>query len=126
MPSTPRKRTATSGTRSTRSSAAEPTARGAAAETAAQPAPAGQQTAGPSPRQAGRGVGSTVGAVVTMPFAVARSVAEDVVSTARRPDALLYWGGLVGMAALGVLEWPVAAAAGVGVAVANGVRRSRA
>jgi hypothetical protein len=67
-----------------------------------------------------------VGAVVTMPFAVARSVAEDVVSTARRPDALLYWGGLVGMAALGVLEWPVAAAAGVGVAVANGVRRSRA
>jgi hypothetical protein len=30
------------------------------------------------------------------------------------------------MATLGVLEWPVAAAVGVGVAVANGRRRTRA
>jgi hypothetical protein len=69
-------------------------------------------------------VGS-VGQVITLPVTVARAVADDIASTARRPDAVLYWGGLVGLAALGVLEWPVAVAAGVGVAVASGRRRAR-
>jgi hypothetical protein len=54
-----------------------------------------------------------------------RTVVEDVVSTARRPDGLLYLGGLVGLAALGVLEWPVAAVTGLGVAVASGARHAR-
>lgn len=64
--------------------------------------------------------------VITMPVTATRTVLEDVVSTARRPDGLLYLGGLVGLAALGVLEWPVAAATGIGVAVASGARRVRA
>jgi hypothetical protein len=53
-------------------------------------------------------------------------VADDVAAAARRPDAVIYWGGLGGMATLGVLEWPVAAAVGVGIAVVNGRRRQAA
>jgi uncharacterized protein (DUF2267 family) len=64
--------------------------------------------------------------VITLPVTATRTVVEDVVATARRPDGLLYLGGLVGLAALGVLEWPVAAATGIGVAVASGARRARA
>jgi uncharacterized protein (DUF2267 family) len=64
--------------------------------------------------------------VMTMPVTATRAVVEDVVSTVRRPDGLLYLGGLVGLAVLGVLEWPVAAATGIGVAVASGARRARA
>jgi hypothetical protein len=60
-----------------------------------------------------------------MPVTMTRTVVEDVVSTARRPDALLYYGGLAGLAVLGVLEWPVAAVAGLGVAVASGARHAR-
>jgi uncharacterized protein (DUF2267 family) len=63
--------------------------------------------------------------VITMPVTMTRTVVEDVVSTARRPDALLYYGGLAGLAVLGVLEWPVAAVAGLGVAVASGARHAR-
>ena len=63
--------------------------------------------------------------VITMPVTATRTVVEDVVATARRPDGLLYLGGLVGLAALGVLEWPVAAVAGIGVAVASGARNAR-
>jgi uncharacterized protein (DUF2267 family) len=64
--------------------------------------------------------------VITLPVDAARTVVEDVVSTVRRPDGLLYLGGLAALAALGVLEWPVAAVAGVGVAVACGARHARA
>lgn len=74
---------------------------------------------------AGAGAVQALRQVIMMPATVAREVADDVVTTVRRPDAVLYIGGLIGLAALGVLEWPVAAAAGVGVAVANGVRRAR-
>ena len=52
-----------------------------------------------------------------MPATVARAVADDVVSAARRPDAVLFVGGLVALATLGVLEWSVAAVAGVGIAI---------
>jgi uncharacterized protein (DUF2267 family) len=62
--------------------------------------------------------------VIMMPVAVTRTVVEDVMFTARRPDALLYLGGLAALAALGVLEWPVAAAAGIGLAVAGGARNA--
>jgi hypothetical protein len=61
--------------------------------------------------------------VLTFPFSLGRAVAEDIVSTARRPDAVLYWAGLAGLAALGALEWPAAAAVGVGIAIASGRRR---
>ena len=66
--------------------------------------------------------------VITMPVTATVAVVEEVVATARRPDGLLYLGGLVGLAALGVLEWPVAAATGIGVAVAvaSGARHARA
>jgi hypothetical protein len=74
---------------------------------------------------AGAGLARSVGHVITLPITVARAVVDDVASTARRPDAVVYWGGLAGLAALGVLEWPVAAAVGVGVAVAGGRQRAR-
>jgi hypothetical protein len=48
------------------------------------------------------------------------ATADDIASTARRPDAVLCRGGLAGPAALGILEWPAATAAGV----AAGRRRS--
>jgi hypothetical protein len=54
----------------------------------------------------GSGVATSLRTVVTMPVTVAREVVDDVVSTVRRPDGALYLGGLVGLAALGVLEWP--------------------
>ena len=72
---------------------------------------------------AGSATANSVRQIIMMPATVVRQVADDVASTARRPDAVVYVGGLLGLAALGVLEWPVAAVAGVGVAVANGVRR---
>lgn len=75
---------------------------------------------------AGSATANSVRQIIMMPATVVRQVADDVASTARRPDAVVYVGGLLGLAALGVLEWPVAAVAGVGVAVANGVRRARA
>jgi|tagenome__1003787_1003787.scaffolds.fasta_scaffold20800685_2 hypothetical protein len=67
----------------------------------------------------------TVERAATLPVKVVMTVADDIASTAHRPDAVLYWGGLAGLAALGIFEWPVAAAVGVGVAVANGRRRPR-
>jgi uncharacterized protein (DUF2267 family) len=63
--------------------------------------------------------------VILFPVTATRTVVEDVVSTVRRPDGLLYLGGLVGLAALGVLEWPVAAVAGLGAAIASGARHAR-
>jgi hypothetical protein len=68
---------------------------------------------------------SAVAGVLTFPVRVAGAVVGDISSTARRPDALLYWAGLAGAAVVGAIEWPVAAAIGVGVAVAHGVRRGR-
>jgi len=75
---------------------------------------------------AGPPAGSGVAQAARFPRTVLEAVGDDILTTARRPDAIVYWGGLAGLAALGVLEWPVAAAIGVGVAVANGVRHSRA
>ncbi|MCU1615282.1 MAG: hypothetical protein JWO98_2822 [Frankiales bacterium] len=62
---------------------------------------------------------------LTVPIAVGRKVGEDITRTARRPDAVLFWAGLAGLAALGALDWPAAAAIGVGIAVAGGARRAR-
>src|SRR5690348_2350399 len=73
----------------------------------------------------GRNSAGTLTKVVTAPVTVVREVADDVAAAARRPDAVLYWGGLAALAALGAIELPVAAALGVGVAVAGGIRRSR-
>lgn len=67
--------------------------------------------------------GGATAQVLRFPGTVAGAIAGDISSVARRPEAVLYWGGLAGLAALGVLEWPVAAAIGVGVAVASGIRR---
>jgi hypothetical protein len=76
--------------------------------------------------ETGRGGAGTLSRVVTAPVTAARVVADDLASAARRPDAVVYWGGLAALAALGAIELPVAAALGVGVAVAGGIRRSRA
>ena len=61
---------------------------------------------------AGHNGASAVWDIATAPITAVRNVADDVASTARRPDAVLYWGGLAGLAALGVLEWPAALAVG--------------
>lgn len=73
----------------------------------------------------GSGVAHSARAVVTLPATATVAVVDDVASAVRRPDAVLYGGALVGLAAVGILEWPVAAALGVGVAIASGVRRAR-
>ena len=74
----------------------------------------------------GSGVVHTARTVVTLPVTATVAVVDDVVSAVRRPDVVLYGGALAGLAAAGVLAWPVAGAVGVGVAVASGVRRARA
>jgi hypothetical protein len=66
-----------------------------------------------------------VAQALTVPVTVGRKLAEDITRTARRPDAVLFWAGLAGLAALGALDWPAAAAIGVGIAVASGARRAR-
>lgn len=121
MPGTPRK----SDTPRKASAPRKRTSAPAAAETVvAQPPRSG--TAGEVPSQPDAdGGGHALASVVTFPVAAFRAVAEDVVSTAKRPEALVYWGGLAGLAVFGVLEWPAAAAVGVGVAIANGRRRAR-
>ena len=116
MPTTARRTTATSDT-------ARDTAAGEKSSSSVQEE---ATNAADAAATAGSATATSLGQVLRLPLAVARTVADDVASTARRPDAVLYWGGLAGLAALGVLEWPVAAVAGVGVAVANGVRRARA
>jgi hypothetical protein len=63
--------------------------------------------------------------VVTFPVRVSQGLLRDVAVTARNPEAVVYWGGLATLAVLGALEWPVAAAAGLGVAVAGATRRAR-
>ncbi len=52
----------------------------------------------------------TVGRMATLRVKQVEAMADDIASKARRPDAVLCWGGLAGLAALGILEWPAAAA----------------
>jgi hypothetical protein len=68
---------------------------------------------------------STARAVFRAPGTAVRTLVDDVAGAARRPDAVLTWVGLAGLAAVGVIEAPVAAVVGVAVAVAGGVRRAR-
>lgn len=73
-------------------------------------------------------------ATVTLPFVTAQFRAPDVHLPSRQeigaaaqglasflpsPKAALYFGGLLGAAALEVIEWPVAVAIGVGAALAS-------
>jgi hypothetical protein len=74
----------------------------------------------------GSGVVTAARTVVTLPVTATVAVADDIVSAVRRPDVVLYGGALAGLAALGVLAWPVAGAVGVGVAIASGRRRASA
>lgn len=113
MPTTPRKRTPAARTSSAGTQTSE-----------APPATAPEPEAAAKPEPAAAG-GSTLSGIVLFPLRLSRTVAQDVVVTARRPEAVLYWGGLAALAALGVLDWPAAAALGVGVAVAAGARRTR-
>ncbi|GLW08751.1 hypothetical protein Misp01_38810 [Microtetraspora sp. NBRC 13810] len=56
------------------------------------------------------------------------SVVGTVAGTARsvlRPDHFLYYSGLAALAAFEVIEWPVAAAIGAGLIVAERSRRRR-
>jgi hypothetical protein len=127
MPTAARRDTATSDdTPSSATSKNATTKNATTSEEASSPVKAEASKAADDVTSAGSATASSLRQIVTMPVTVARAVADDVVSTARRPDAVLYLGGLVGLAVLGVLEWPVAAVAGAGVAVASGVRRVRA
>ena len=74
---------------------------------------------------AGRNTSSTAGRVFRAPSTAIRTLVDDVTGAARRPDAVLSWVGLAGLAAVGVIEAPVAAVVGVAIAVAGGVRRAR-
>lgn len=73
--------------------------------------------------EAGRNGAGTLNRVMAAPVAMAREVVDDVASAARQPETMVYWGGLAAMAVLGAIELPVAAAIGVGMAVASGIRR---
>ena len=68
------------------------------------------------------GLGSGARDVVASPLAVINAVARDIADTARRPEVIAYWAGLAGVTLLGAIEWPVAVAVGVGVAIARGTR----
>ncbi|MCW2726665.1 MAG: hypothetical protein JWN35_3586 [Frankiales bacterium] len=60
--------------------------------------------------------------VATAPIVVAKDVAADIAGAVRQPDTVAYWAGLAALTVAGVLELPVAAAVGVGVAIAKGGR----
>ncbi|MGW0446802.1 hypothetical protein ACWDWV_15720, partial [Streptosporangium sandarakinum] len=59
-----------------------------------------------------------------------RQEAGHAVDTARSllppPERLVYYGGLGALAVAGLIEWPVAAAIGVGTVIAQRARRERA
>ena len=78
----------------------------------------------PAPGATGQGGSALVG-LITFPVRASERLVRDVGVTARNPEAVAYWGGLAALAVVGALEWPVAAAAGVGVVVAGAVRRGR-
>ena len=123
MPTTPR-RAATTGTRAATgptTTAAPPSDDASDGTTTLAEA---REEAAASTADAGSAAVGALRQVISAPVTVARDVADDVVSTLRRPDAVLYLAGAVGLAALGVLEWPVVAVAGVGLAIANGRRRA--
>jgi len=61
----------------------------------------------------------TVGEVLRNPLAATGQLLSGLGASARRPDAVLYWGGLTGAVLLGAIDWPVAVAVGIGVAVAR-------
>jgi hypothetical protein len=65
----------------------------------------------PGPRKAGREV---------------QDAAGRVLHAVPRPGRTAYFGGLGLAAVVGVLEWPVAVAIGIGTAVARGARREPA
>jgi hypothetical protein len=51
-----------------------------------------------------------------------RRAAQTVRSSLPPTDRLVYYGGLAALAAVGVVEWPVAAAVGAGVWIATRAR----
>jgi hypothetical protein len=63
--------------------------------------------------------------LVTFPVRVTQGLVHDVAVTDRNPEAVAYWGGLAALAVLGALDWPLAVAEGLGVAVAGAVRRGQ-
>ncbi len=87
-----------------------------------------------SDKPTGRAVASPRTATVNLPFVTAQFRAPNLHKPSRReigaaargvasflpsPKAALYFGGLVGAAALEIIEWPVAVAIGVGTALAS-------
>lgn len=120
-----RSRTTTTGRSDTRTAGdaareATVTLQGAAQDATDNASDLGEQTV-----HAGRQTGSTAGRSLRAPGSAVRAVVDDIGGAARRPDAVLTWVGLAGLAAFGVIEAPVAAVVGVGIAVAGGLRRAR-
>lgn len=74
---------------------------------------------------AGQQTGNGAVQLLRAPSTAVRTLVDDLAGAARRPDTVLTWAGLAGLAAFGVLEAPVAAAVGVGMAVAGARRRAR-
>jgi hypothetical protein len=67
-------------------------------EKAAATTKQGTREAAQDTAAAGSGATGSLRQIITMPSTVARQIAGDVVTTVRRPDAVLYLGGLVGLA----------------------------
>ncbi|GAA0744225.1 hypothetical protein Drose_18460 [Dactylosporangium roseum] len=117
----------TAGTRTTtgRTAAQEATtAAKAAAKTApaapGEAGPAGPAEPSPAERAAERAAGKAVAGAESA-LAQAKWTARTLASAVPLPEPrrLLYYGGIGALAALGILEWPVAAVAAVGVWVAT-------
>ena len=128
MPATPRKDTTATTTTEPVTTELPPEAM-STAQPASTPPPAPEvappEEAGPPvPATEATGQdGSALVDLITFPVRASQGLVRDAAVTARHPEAVAYWTGLAALAVLGVLEWPVAAAAGLGVVVAGAVRR---
>jgi hypothetical protein len=80
---------------------------------------AGQPTAAPTEAPTEAKVLPTAGATARSVLTNVRWTARTVAYAVPQPKQLLYYGGIGVLAALGLLEWPVAAAVAAGVWVAT-------
>ena len=87
--------------------------------TPAKDAPTDSSAAGRGSESSGPGAAANVSGNVSLPSLPSISLAQVA-----NPRRLLWLGGLVAVGAVGVLEWPVVAAVGVGSYVAEQFAKS--
>jgi predicted homoserine dehydrogenase-like protein len=97
--------------------------RGASKVAASKPTTSRSTASRPTTSKAAASTAAVSNAVASVqPQRIAQVVRANLPSTER----LMYYGGLTALAAIGVLEWPVAAAVGAGVWVAARTTRRAA